>query len=119
MNGKEQDYLIPFKDTSVKCCKCYVDYWKLLRENTKKDLHFKFDYSIEKVKSFRKYFYDDKTLFHFCIDCFGRIMTTVPFSLVEFAIRFRHRGGCNTSYRIMFRSIRTRQRKTELLMTWT
>ena len=44
MNGKEQDYLIPFKDTSVKCCKCYVDYWKSLRENTKKSLYFKFDY---------------------------------------------------------------------------
>ena len=94
MNGKEQDYLIQFKDTSVKCCKCYVDYWKSLRENTKESLYFKFDYSIEKVKSFRKYFYDDKTLFHFCIDCFSCVMSTVPISLVEFEIRFRRRGGC-------------------------
>ena len=56
MNGKEQDYLTPFKDTSVKCCKCYVDYWKSLGENTKEYSYFKFDYSIEKVKSFLKVF---------------------------------------------------------------
>ena len=60
MNGKEQDYLIPFKDTSVKCCKCYVDYWKSMRENNSECPYFKFDYSIEKVKSFRKYFQDEK-----------------------------------------------------------
>ena len=94
MNGKEQDYLIPFKHNSVKCCKCYVDYWKLMREKDNKNSFncFKFDYSIEKVKSFRKYFQDDNTLFHFCIDCFKNVMITVPISLIEFEVRFR--GGC-------------------------
>ena len=94
MNGQEQDDLIPFKDTSVKCCKCYVDYWKLLRENTKEYSYFKFDNSIKKVKSFRKYFYDDKTLFHFCIDCFSRVMSTAPILLVEFEICFCRGGDC-------------------------
>ena len=94
MNGQEQDYLISFKDTTIKCCKCYVDYWKSLREKTKEYSYFKFDYSIKKVKSFRKFFQEDKTLFHFCIDCFGCVMIAVPISLVEFEIRFRCRGGC-------------------------
>ena len=44
MNGQEQDYLISFKDTTIKCCKCYVDYWKSLREKTKEYSYFKFDY---------------------------------------------------------------------------
>ena len=63
MNGKEQDFLIPFKDVSVKCCKCYVDYWKLLRINQDKKDYFMFDYSIEKAKSFRNYYCDDKHFF--------------------------------------------------------
>ena len=94
MNGQEQDYLIPFKDTIIKCCKCYVDYWKSLRGKATEYSYFKFDYSIEKVKSFRKFVQDDKTLFHFCIDCFNCIMIDVPISLVEFEIRFRRGGGC-------------------------
>ena len=94
MNGKEQDFLIPFKDVSVKCCKCYVDYWKLLRINQDKKNYFMFDYSIEKVKSFRKYYCDDKTLFHFCIKCFDAILYSVPFSIVQFEINQRKRGGC-------------------------
>ena len=93
MNGQEQDYLISFKDTTIKCCKCYVDYWKSLREKTKEYSYFKCDYSIEKVKSFRKFFQEDKTLFHFCTDCFGCVMIAVPISLVEFEIRFLRRGG--------------------------
>ena len=97
--NEEQEYLIPFKDISIKCCKCYVDYWKSQREKIKECscTVIKFDYSIEKVKSYRKFFHDDRTLFHFCIDCFARIMRSVPFSLVEFEIRFRRRGGCIAS----------------------
>ena len=93
---KEQEYLISFKDISIKCCKCYVDYWKLQRKNVKEcsSAVIKFDYSIEKVKSYRKFFHEDKTLFHFCIDCFACIMASAPFPLVEFEIRFRRRGGC-------------------------
>ena len=49
---EEQEHLISFKDTSIKCCKCYVDYWKLQRKNVKECAVIKFDYSIEKVKSY-------------------------------------------------------------------
>ena len=94
MNSKEEDCFIPFKSTSVKCCKCYVDYWKSLRERQSKESCFKHDYSIEKVKSFRKYFCEDKTLFHFCIDCFKSIMVSIPVSLLDFEMCFRQRGGC-------------------------
>ena len=57
----------------------------------------KFDYLIEKVKSYRKFFHEDKTLFYFCNNCFGCMMIAVQISLVEFEIRFRHRGGCVAS----------------------
>ena len=101
MSGEkeEQEYLIPFKDISIKCCKCYVDYWKSLRKQIKEcsGSIIKFDYSIEKVKSYRKFFHEDKTLFHFCNNCFGCMMMAVPISLVEFEIRFRHRRGCVAS----------------------
>ena len=94
--NEEQEYLIPFKDISIKCCKCYVDYWKSNRQKIKEcsGTVIKFDYSIEKVKSYRKFFHEDKTLFHFCIDCFACMMASASFPLVEFEIRFRRRGGC-------------------------
>ena len=94
MNSKEQDCFIPFKDISVKCCKCYADYWKSLRQRQLKESCFKHDYSIEKVKTFRKFFCEDKALFHFCIDCFKSVMVTIPISLVDFEMCFRFRGGC-------------------------
>ena len=96
---EEHEFIIAFKDISVEYCRCYVDYWRSLRKQLKEcsGSVIKFDYSIEKVKSYRKFFHDDRTLFHFCIDCFGRIIRSVPFSLVEFEIRFRRRGGCIAS----------------------
>ena len=95
MNDKQQDSFIPIKETRVKCCKCYVQYWKSIREKSSDGACcFKFDLSIEKIKSFRKYFCDDKTLFHFCIGCFGSIIAAIPISIVEFEMRFRNRGGC-------------------------
>ena len=95
MNDKQQDSFIPIKETRVKCCKCCVQYWKSIREKSSDGSYcFKFDHSIEKVKSFRKYFCDDKTLFHFCIACFGSVIATVPISIVEFEMCFRNCGGC-------------------------
>ena len=96
---EEHEFIIAFKDISVESCRCYVDYWRSLRKQLKEcsGSVIKFDYSIEKVKSYRKFFHDDRTLFHFCIDCFVRIMKSVPFSLAEFEIRFRRRGGCIAS----------------------
>ena len=96
---EEHQFIIALKDISVESCRSYVDYWRSLRKQLKECSVsvIKFDYSIEKVKSYRKFFHDDRTLFHFCIDCFARIMRSVPFSLVEFEIRFRRRGGCIAS----------------------
>ena len=94
MNTKEEDCFIPLKSTSVKCFKCYVDYWKSLKERSSTGSCFKHDYSIEKVKSFRKYFCEDKTLFYFCIDCFKSIMVSILISFVDFEMRFGQRGGC-------------------------
>ena len=94
MNANEQDFLIPFKDVSVKCCKCYADYWRSLRKDQDKKDCFHFDYSIKKVKSFRKYFSEERTLFHFCINCFNVIMCSIPISIVEFEVNQRKRGGC-------------------------
>ena len=96
---EEHEYIIPFKDISIESCRCYVNQWRSLRKQLIEcsGSVIKFDYSIEKVKSYRKFFHDDRTLFHFCIDCFARIMRSVPFSLVEFEIRFRRRGGCIAS----------------------
>ena len=31
MSGKNQDFILEFQNISVKCCKCYVDYWKSIR----------------------------------------------------------------------------------------
>ena len=94
MNANEQDFLILFKDVSVKCCKCYADYWRSLRKDQNKKDCFHFDYSIEKVKSFRKYFSEERTLFHFCINCFNVIMCSIPISIVEFEVNQRKCGGC-------------------------
>ena len=93
---EEHQFIIALKDISVESCRCYVDYWRSLRKQLKECSVsvIKFDYSIEKVKSYRKFFHEDKTLFHFCIDCFACIMASAPFPLVEFEIRFRRRGGC-------------------------
>ena len=60
--------LIPLDVTTVKSCRCYEQYWK-----TMKKLAFpyiEFNYSIEKTFSFRKYFYHQNLLYHFCISCF-------------------------------------------------
>ena len=93
---EEHEFIIAFKDITVASCRCYVDYWRSLRKQLKEysGSIIKYDYSIEKVKSYRKFFHNDKTLFHFCINCFVRIMRSLPFSLVEFEIRFRCRAGC-------------------------
>ena len=94
MNPVEQEYLVPFKEISIKCCKCYGGYWKLLRKEQNQKDYFKFDNSIEKVKSFCRYFSDDGILFHFCINCFNIVMSSVPISVVMFEINHKKRGGC-------------------------
>ena len=93
MSGKNQDFILEFQNISVKCCKCYVDYWKSLRQlkGIRKIDH---DSSIEKVKTYRKYYPEDKELLHFCIDCFKRVMFTIPMSVIIFEMRFHSRACC-------------------------
>ena len=93
MNSREGDCLIPFKEISVKCSKCYVDYWKSLRESSKLKI-IEHDYSIEKVKTYRKYFVEEKTLLHFCLDCFKTITVSIPLSGVISEMKLCSRGGC-------------------------
>ena len=49
------------------------------------------------MKSYRKFYQEDGVLFHFCMDCFGLLLRSVSFGLVEFEIRFRCRSGCVAS----------------------
>ena len=51
MTTKKVECVLPFPEISVKCCKCYVDYWKSLRE-LKGSNTVQHDDSIEKVKTF-------------------------------------------------------------------
>ena len=93
MSSKKVKFVLVFNEISVKSCKCYVDYWKSLRQLKGSNL-VQHDDSIEKVKTFRKYFPEDKTLLYFCINCFERVMVTIPLFAIVSEMRFRSRGGC-------------------------
>ena len=51
MTTEKKEFVLPFNDISVKCCKCYVNYWKSIRE-LKRGNMVQHDTSIEKVKTF-------------------------------------------------------------------
>ena len=55
MSRKNEEFVLDFQNISVKCCECYMNYWKSLRElrGLNKIDH---DSSIEKVKTYRKYY---------------------------------------------------------------
>ena len=93
MNSKKVERILPFNEISVKSCKCYVDYWKSLRQ-LKGPNSIQHDDSIEKVKTFQKYFPEDETLLYFCVKCFQKVMVTIPLSAIVSEMRFRSRGGC-------------------------
>ena len=80
-NYEEQNYLVPLEHTIIKCCPCYETYWKDLRKSNQS--FFKFDYSIEKRKSFRKFYCDERTLFHFCVECFKKVIFSIQFLIVQ------------------------------------
>ena len=92
ISGKKESVLV-FNDISVKCCNCYVDYWKSIR-NLKGPNTIIHDNSIEKVKTFRKYFPQDKLLLYFCVECFQRALVSIPLSDVVSEMINRSRGGC-------------------------
>ena len=93
MTTEKKEFVLPFNDISVKCCKCYVNYWKSIRE-LKGSNTVQHDSSIEKVKTFRKYFPEDKLLLYFCIECFQKVLVTIPLYDIISEMQHRLRGGC-------------------------
>ena len=87
-----QDCCIPLSDTVVKRCKCYVEYWKRLKE--RKNPFVQFDYSIEKAFTYRKYFKDDNLLYHFCINCLHEVTMNILMNIIQFEVFMRRRAAC-------------------------
>ena len=83
---------VPLGQTTVRCCRCYSDYWKFLKGQ--KTAHIAFDYSIEKAFFYRKYFNEEGILYHFCINCLYELTATVPMVLISFEIQTKVCGLC-------------------------
>ena len=77
----ECESLIPIDITTIMSCRCYSEYWKTIKMST--PLYVQFDYSIEKTFSYRKYFYHQNLLYHFCINCFFDIVLSIPMNIIE------------------------------------
>ena len=91
-----EQHLIPMTETVIKSCKYYESYWVKLKE-----LKFpviEFDYSVEKAFSYRKYFSNDKILFHFCINCLNEIISNIPLRIIEFEIT--RKGNMQCIYKV-------------------
>ena len=82
--------LILMNITIVKSCRCYCDYWKAIKMFTSP--YVEFDYSIEKTLSYRKYFYHQNLLYHFCINCFSDFVSSIPTKIIEDEILRGHMG---------------------------
>ena len=82
--------LIPLYITTVKSCKCYEQYWKAMKMLTSP--YVEFNYSIEKTFSYRKYFYHQNLLYHFCINCFFDTVSSIPMRIIEDEILKGHIG---------------------------
>ena len=94
-----QSFLVPMQITTVKSCRCYQGYWRALKMSTSP--YFEFNYSIEKAFSYRKYFSQQGLLYHFCINCFFDIVSSIPMRIIEYDMlrghmgcifKFRHKG---------------------------
>ena len=57
-----QPLLVIDGQLTIKCCKCYEFYWKKIKFSPSND--YKFDESIEKYKSIRKFFILENMMFH-------------------------------------------------------
>ena len=73
--------LILMDITTIKSCRCYREYWKGIKMSTSP--YVEFDYSIEKTLSYRKYFYHQNLLYHFCISCFFDVVSSIPMEIIE------------------------------------
>lgn len=68
------------KEIKIVCCSCYFNNWKEIKKNENDD--WKFD-EFEIGKSFRKFFFIQKELFHCCYNCFTEYILSNPFTLNE------------------------------------
>ena len=71
---------VKLDETKIKCCDCYVNYWKNLRQDF---TTCEFDSSIEKVKSFRR-LYDDNTMIHYCFPCLKKTLFSKRYLVIGF-----------------------------------
>ena len=55
MSKFHQQLLVIDDQLTIKCCKCYEFYWKKIKSSQSND--YKFDESIEKNKSIRKFLF--------------------------------------------------------------
>lgn len=84
--------ILNLNEISIASCKCYQYYWRSMKKSNKENLVF--DRSIERFKSFRKYFEEEKNLFHFCINCFNELVMNIPIDILKFEVNQRQRGDC-------------------------
>ena len=92
--------LIPLEITTIKSCECYTDYWKTMKELSLP--YVVFDHLIEKTLSFRKYFHRRKLFYHFCINCFYKIVLSIPLDVIQHENLNGHLG-CLKSHETMLR----------------
>ena len=85
-----ESFLIPMHITTVKSCRCYGEYWKAIKMSTSP--YVQFNYSIEKTFCYRKYFSQQNLLYHFCINCFFDVVSSIPMRIIEYEILRGHMG---------------------------
>lgn len=76
---------INFNKSVICCCNCYENYWRDMRKQS------------DNVNN-------KKQLFHFCIDCFKKVVDQVPKSALN-AYRYQYKGGCIQEYKESKQSI--------------
>ena len=72
MSKFHQPLLVIDDQLTIKCCKCYELYWKGIKSSQSND--YKFDESIEKNRSIRKFFIRENVLFHYCFPCLKEVL---------------------------------------------
>ena len=83
---------VNLNEISIASCKCYQYYRRnILKKNNEETV---FDRSTERFKSFRKYFEEEKKLFHFCINCFNELVLNILIEILKFEVNQRERGEC-------------------------
>ena len=81
--SKFQKLLLVIDDQlTIKCCKCYELYWKGIK-STPLSTDYKFDESIEKNRSIRKFFIRENVLFHYCFPCLKEVLIKKKIVVVD------------------------------------